>query len=61
MTRNEFLTAIRQANISQRAFNLDGEGNERYVLSRCADHWKVYYSERGLQNDPRPWSISWNG
>ena len=53
MTRDEFLDAARQANISSRAFNLDGSGNERYVLSHSADQWRVYYSERGEQVEAR--------
>lgn len=51
MTREGFLDAIRQANISASAFDLSGQGDECYVLSGSGYHWSVYYSERGLERN----------
>lgn len=49
MTRDEFLQAVRLSNIRSDAFDLDGYGDERYVLADRAGRWDVYYSERGLE------------
>lgn len=49
MTTEDFLEDARKAKIRPNAFVLDGEGNECYVLSGNANHWSVYYSERGLE------------
>lgn len=49
MTRQDFFDKIRQMNIRSDAFNLNGQGNECYVLSGNGDHWSVYYSERGVE------------
>ena len=53
MTREEFFEAIRKANIRSSAFDLDGQGDECYVLSGTDNHWSVYYSERGLETKKR--------
>ena len=49
MTRTEFLEATKAGGIVPDAFNLDGEGNECYVLADRDGQWDVYYSERGLE------------
>jgi len=53
MTRDDFLRIAKTEDIRFDAFNLDGEGNECYVVARHQDRWVVYYSERGLQRNPR--------
>ncbi len=49
MTRDQFLQAIGSNNIRSDAFDLDGQGDERYVLADRDGRWDVYYSERGLE------------
>ena len=49
MTRDEFLKAVREAGLRSSAFDLDGHGDECYVLTGNSNHWTVYYSERGLE------------
>lgn len=56
MTRDEFLGAVRSNNIRPDAFELDGQGNERYVLADRHGRWDVYYGERGLETRVRHFS-----
>ncbi len=53
MTRQQFFEAIQKAGIRSSAFDLDGQGDECYVLSGNESHWSVYYSERGLETKKR--------
>lgn len=53
MTREDFLESARRAKIRPDAFALDEQGDECYVLSGRANHWSVYYSERGLETQKR--------
>jgi len=53
MTRQQFFEAIQKAGIRSSAFDLDGQGDECYVLSGSENHWSVYYSERGLETKKR--------
>lgn len=53
MTRQEFLDVVRGENIRSSAFDLNGQGDECYVLSGNENHWSVYYSERGLNTKMR--------
>jgi hypothetical protein len=53
MTRRQFFEAVQEAGIRASAFDLDGQGDECYVMSGNDNHWSVYYSERGLKTDKR--------
>jgi hypothetical protein len=54
MRRKELLEAIRQAQIPDDAYSLEGgHPNEAFVLSREGSSWSVYYSERGLETSKR--------
>lgn len=53
MTRDKFIEAVQKARIRPSAFDLDGAGDECYVLSGNGNHWSVYYSERGLETKKR--------
>jgi len=50
MTRSEFITCIKTAAIREDAFELDGLGDECYVLEEVNGVWEVFYSERGLKS-----------
>lgn len=56
MTRDEFLQAVRSNNIRSDAFDLEGQGDERYVLADRDGRWDVYYGERGLEARVRHFS-----
>lgn len=53
MTREQFFDAIQRAGIRSSAFDLEGQGDECYVLSGNENHWSVFYSERGLETKTR--------
>ena len=53
MTRDEFQKAASEAGFRSGAFDLDGQGDECYVLRGNTNHWAVYYSERGLESQVR--------
>lgn len=56
MTKAEFLEAAKANGIRLDAFNLDGQGDECYVLADREGRWDVYYSERGLEARVRHFS-----
>lgn len=56
MTRDEFLRAVRSDNIRSDAFDLDGHGDECYVLAEREGRLDVFYSERGLEARVRHFS-----
>ena len=53
MTREEFLKAVGEEKIRSSAFDLDGDGDECYVLSGNDKDWSVFYSERGSETQKR--------
>jgi hypothetical protein len=53
MSRDEFLAAVRRLGIRSDAYNLDGEGDEQYVLARDGQAWEIFYSERGTKTGVR--------
>ena len=53
MTRNEFLRVIEAEAIRPSAFDLEGQGDECYVLTGNTNYWTVHYSERGLETEAR--------
>lgn len=50
MTKDDFLRSIQANRIRLDAFNLDGRGNECYVVVQREGGWAFYYSERGLES-----------
>jgi hypothetical protein len=53
VTREEFFEAVQKAKIRPGSFDLNGQGDECYILSGSGNHWSVYYSERGLETNKR--------
>jgi hypothetical protein len=55
MTKAELKSKLDQSDVIPDAYSLNGGlPNERYVLSQeGADHWQVYYSERGQKTGLR--------
>lgn len=49
MTKDEFLRTVRSDSIRSDAFDLNGQGDECYVLAEREGRWDVFYSERGLE------------
>jgi hypothetical protein len=58
LSRDEtgILRGVQEAKIRFDAFDLSGQGNERYVLSGSDNDWSVYYSERGFETNKRHFS-----
>ena len=57
LTRQEFLEAAQRAGIGAVAFDLNGDGDEKYVLRSASGGWEVYYSERGLERNLRTFGV----
>ena len=56
MTKDDFLRIIREDKTRLDAFNLDGQGDECYVVAHRQGRWSVYNSERGLETSVRQFS-----
>lgn len=54
MNRSELRRTLQAEGIRADAFDLDGgHQSETYTLAGGAGHWRVYYSERGLESGLR--------
>jgi hypothetical protein len=56
MTQDDFLKTIQVDGIRLDAFDLDGHGDECYVVAHRESRWDVYYSERGFETNARHFS-----